>query len=54
MTLAGNGATYLIVAQFAAVGTPTDTLSWHLGASGGSAAVATVAAQRRLRTAQGR
>ncbi len=51
MTLAGNGATYLIVAQFATVGTPTDTFLWHLGASAGSAAAAAVAGQRRLRIA---
>lgn len=40
LTLAGGGASYLVIAQFASVGTPLATTDWRLGAIGTGTAVA--------------
>jgi hypothetical protein len=50
LTLAGGGASYLVIPQFASVGTPLETTDWRLGASGtgattGAAQVAAAAPQ---------
>ena len=45
LTLPGNGATYLVVGQFASVGDPTNVVNWQINTSvaGGSAAATSVA-----------
>ena len=47
LTLPGNGATYLIVAQFAAVGDPADVVNWELGTPSVTAAAASISANAR-------
>ena len=49
VTLPGNGATYLVVGEFASVGDPLNVVNWELGtaAAGGSA----VASRQALRVA---
>ena len=49
VTLAGNGATYLIVAQFAGEGSATTLTDWRLGASAAAGSVATLAPALRTR-----
>jgi hypothetical protein len=38
LTLAGGGASYLVIPQFASVGTPLETTDWRLAASGAGGA----------------
>jgi hypothetical protein len=44
LTLAGGGASYLVIPQFASVGTPLETTDWRVAASGSGAVAAQVTA----------
>ncbi len=54
LTLAGNGASYLVIPQFASSGTPLATIDWRLGAAGSapSTTVGAVTATSALTPAQ--
>ena len=49
LTLPGGGASYLLVAEYASVGAPTDQIDWRLGSSGTSASIAGEQAALRVR-----
>jgi hypothetical protein len=49
LTLDGNGASYLVVAEYAGEGSPTVLIDWKLGAGAPSGSLAATAAALRLR-----
>jgi hypothetical protein len=46
LTLPGNGATYLVVGQFASVGDPSDAVSWEIGTAAAALSAATATPSR--------
>ena len=43
LTLPGDGSTYLVIGEFAAVGDPTDVVNWQIGTAAASASAAVTA-----------